>query len=335
MDTRTALCGLLMLLLSAGSTRADITTGLIASYSFNGHTNDISGQANHGSAQGALVFTTDRFGNVDGAGEFNGVNSYVRVPASPSLNSPTSAVTQAAWVMSYGVSQVGFGFNPILMKSVTGENAFMYRMTTSPSGFGAAFNNWTTHANADSVLNLNQWYHLVTVFDGTTLCCYLDGAPVDTLPMALTITQDNRDLTIGADTPGVLEIFYGKLDDVRVYSRALSAADVLELYGGPATGVPLLEEVAGVTLGPSYPNPATHRSVVEFALDRTRSIGLQVYDVRGRSVRSLLSGPVPGGRHSQEWDGRDDRGVPTPAGTYFFRLEAGPQVLTSRVTRIR
>jgi hypothetical protein len=320
--------------LGFGSAHADITTGLIAYYPFDGNANDASGNGNHGSLVGGMVSTTDRFGNPNRAYEFNGLNSYISVPNSASLSSPSTACTQAGWVMLYGVSKVGSGFNPLLMKSTEATNAFMYRMIANPTYIGAAFNNWDTATSGAQTTPLNQWHHVATVFNSSTLKFYYDGALVATLPMVMTIAADSRALTIGADVPGILEIFFGKIDEVRIYNRALTDSDVTEMYAEGPTDV-ASRATPGFSLGRSFPNPASGESRVEFLLESPSSIQLDVFDVAGRRVRNVESGVRPAGQNWASWDGRTDDGHRAPSGVYFFRLQSGNHVLTSRVVRVR
>lgn len=318
----------------AGPAKADLAAGLLAHYSFNGHTNDISGNANHGTPVGGFGFAPDRFGNPSAAGEFNGLDSYVYVPNSASLSAPDSACTQAAWIYLYGPSLVGTGFGPITMKSATLENAFMYRMIASQVGFGSAFNNWLTHVSTPQPLDLDRWYHVATVFDGSTLRFFLDGVAVDTVAMALTIVQDARPLTIGADTPGVLEIFNGRIDELRIYDRALGNEEIADLYGG-LVGVDSPGTDPQTTLGPGFPNPAAAGTRVSFSLASAGPLRLDVYDVGGRVVRTLLEGTVQAGRHTAIWDGLDTGGGRVPAGVYFVRLRSGTVDLSRRLIRVR
>ena len=58
--------------------------GLMAWYKFNGNASDSSGNGNHGTVNGATL-TSDRFGNANKAYYFNGVDNYIIVPASPSI----------------------------------------------------------------------------------------------------------------------------------------------------------------------------------------------------------------------------------------------------------
>ena len=82
------------------------------------------------------------------------------------------------------------------------------------------------------------------------------------------------------------------------------------------------------------PNPFTASTRVAFMLAREGLVALRVFDVRGRAVRVLSDGVQASGLHALAWDGRDERGVPAPAGIYFVRLEAAGQSFTRRVARL-
>jgi len=75
---------------------ADINTGLVAYYPFNGNANDASGNGNNGIVNGATL-TADRFGNPNSAYSFNGASDYIRVPNSNSLQL-TNDFTLSAWI---------------------------------------------------------------------------------------------------------------------------------------------------------------------------------------------------------------------------------------------
>jgi hypothetical protein len=313
---------------------ADITTGLIARYTFDGNANDVSGNNNHGSLVGPVALTTDRFGIANRAYAFNGINTYVLVPASPSLNSPTTECTQAGWVYIAGTSLVGAPFNPLLMKSTEAANAFMYRMITNTEYVGAAFNNWDTARSAGHNTAPDTWHHFATVFNGTNIRYYRDGVHIGTQALALTIATDNRPLTIGADTPGYLEVFNGRIDDVTIFNRALSDADIVELCE-QATPTAVAGSTPPFTLGMSVPNPMGAESKVEFTLASEQTVEVDIFDVAGRRVRTIETGRRVTGRHVAVWDGRSDDGRETPSGLYFLRLKAGQHMQTTRIVRVR
>ena len=91
MSRRILFLTVLGLLAGFGSAHADITTGLVGRYPLDGNAIDISGYANNGAFVGAVAAAADRFGNPSGACEFNGLNTYILIPNSASLSSPTTA----------------------------------------------------------------------------------------------------------------------------------------------------------------------------------------------------------------------------------------------------
>jgi hypothetical protein len=75
----------------------------------------------------------------------------------------------------------------------------------------------------------------------------------------------------------------------------------------------------------NYPNPFNPRTSIAFSLSRRSEVSLEVYDLRGRRVRTLLGGEIlEPGTHAQEWNGRDRDGNGVASGVYFYRLRARP-----------
>lgn len=79
------------------------------------------------------------------------------------------------------------------------------------------------------------------------------------------------------------------------------------------------------------PNPTWGAATFRFTLPAAQPARLALFDVRGRLVRELATGPQPAGERQVEWDGRDALGQRVPAGFYVVRLEAGGRTLTDRV----
>jgi photosystem II stability/assembly factor-like uncharacterized protein len=90
-----------------------------------------------------------------------------------------------------------------------------------------------------------------------------------------------------------------------------------------------------VALDQNYPNPFNPRTTIRFSTARAGAVKLQVYDLRGRLVRTLVDESRPAGPYSEVWDGRDNRGSGAAAGIYFYRLETGGQVLQQKMTLLK
>ena len=79
-------------------------------------------------------------------------------------------------------------------------------------------------------------------------------------------------------------------------------------------------------LDQNYPNPFNAGTVISYVLAGDGHTTLQVFDVLGRTVATLVDEMQPMGRHRLSWDGRDARGLPVASGVYFYRLTAGQDI---------
>lgn len=94
---------------------------------------------------------------------------------------------------------------------------------------------------------------------------------------------------------------------------------------GPAAGLPLF------ALRPARPNPLSDRTTIEFELAGPRVTRLEIYDVAGQRVRTLVDAPLSPGRQRVDWDGRDAAGARVANGIYFTHLAAGEYRASSRI----
>jgi len=75
----------------------------------------------------------------------------------------------------------------------------------------------------------------------------------------------------------------------------------------------------------NYPNPFNGRTKIEFALPRAENVRIEVFDILGRNVVTLLDGFQPPGPHEVWWDGCDGQGKSLGSGIYFCHLVAGDE----------
>ena len=93
---------------------------------------------------------------------------------------------------------------------------------------------------------------------------------------------------------------------------------------------------ARYALEQNVPNPFNPMTTIYFELPEATSVRLQVYDISGRLVRSLLNGATLGaGRQDVIWNGRNDSGQQVAAGVYFYHLNAGSFNETKRMTLVK
>jgi hypothetical protein len=78
------------------------------------------------------------------------------------------------------------------------------------------------------------------------------------------------------------------------------------------------------SLSQNVPNPFNPETTISFSVTQTSSfVNLEIYNIKGQQVRTLVNEVFPAGRHSVLWDGRDDYGIPVSSGIYFYKFETG------------
>ena len=84
-----------------------------------------------------------------------------------------------------------------------------------------------------------------------------------------------------------------------------------------------------------YPNPFNPVTNVEFTLVKGVDISLQVFDLRGYRVKTLLAGFVQQGRHVVQWYGDSESGAPLASGVYFVKMTAGTDSFSQRMLLLK
>jgi len=92
---------------------------------------------------------------------------------------------------------------------------------------------------------------------------------------------------------------------------------------------------AGPELAEAFPNPFNPSTTIAFELGEPGSIDLSVFDLAGRRVARLASGPYPAGAHQLVWRGRDAAGRQVPAGTYYYRLSVGNETRVGKMILVK
>ena len=107
----------------------------------------------------------------------------------------------------------------------------------------------------------------------------------------------------------------------------------LHLLVDETTATP--EIPVGLALAQNAPNPFNPATSITFALPRDVHVELTVHDLRGRLVRRLGSGTMTAGMHEVRFDGNGNDGRRLASGTYIYRLKAGDELLTRRLTMVK
>jgi len=85
----------------------------------------------------------------------------------------------------------------------------------------------------------------------------------------------------------------------------------------------------------AVPNPFNPQTTVRFELDRAGAVRLDVFDLEGRRVRTLVNGQREAGAHEAQWDGRDAAGKAVASGVYLFQLRGSDFTDSRQATLVR
>lgn len=185
---------------------------------------DKSAKTNNGTIVGAKRTTGGKHGS---ALTFDGINDYVTVPDSASLDL-TVGMTIEAWL--YPTAGGSEWRQAVLKETRTGLAYGLYAFNDygKPAGFmkiGSDIGSAGT-----SALPPNTWSHLATTYDGSALRTFVGGVQVSQRSVSGAITTSDRPLKIGGNAVWG-EWFKGRIDNVRVYNRALTAAALKTAMG--------------------------------------------------------------------------------------------------------
>jgi Concanavalin A-like lectin/glucanases superfamily/CARDB/Bacterial TSP3 repeat len=215
---------------------ADLSAGLVAYYPFNGNANDASGNGHDGVVYGATL-DTDRFGQPGSCYRFTGTSHWIRANVGPSYFS--SDFTFAVWVK---FSDSG-AYNNDYPMIVSGDTWYIHFSGLGP-GYGPSlyqkvnFYQQSEPGTSDriglmystNILQTNLWYHLAVTRRGLSFSMFVNGVLSAQTVSTNQIQLFGSYLQFGNDLQNPYSNFHGNLDDIRIYNRALSSTEILQLY---------------------------------------------------------------------------------------------------------
>jgi hypothetical protein len=216
----------------------------IGYWPFNGNANDVSGNGHHGIVSGATL-TSDRFGNLNSAYSFDGLNDYITVPDALDLRFPNSkSFTISFWMKSCTILK---SRTALILKGQPFLGEYTIQLDTGGYLYYFLATNLKEFGRFPVVTS--RWHHVAVVRDSTTAFrqsrkeIWIDGQDASFIgPQypGLLNTNNTDPLYFGRGdifygTP--VNYFDGALDDIRIYDRVLSPTEIYGLYierGWPA-----------------------------------------------------------------------------------------------------
>jgi len=206
-------------------------SGLVAAYSLNAGSGttaaDSSGNSNTGTLSNATWAgaSAGKYGN---ALSFNGTNARVNVNDSNSLDL-TTGMTVEGWVKPTVVSS----YRTLVVKERPGDLAYgLYANVAGNHPEAQVATGGQRVLEGTSAIPANTWTHIAATYDGSNLRIYVNGTQVSSLAATGTITTSTSPLRIGGNAIWS-EWFSGLIDEVRIYNRALTAAQIQQDMATP------------------------------------------------------------------------------------------------------
>jgi hypothetical protein len=254
--------------------------GLKGWWPFNGNANDESGNGHNGTVSGASL-TADRMANNNNAYSMGSGHIFCAGSGMPT----NGLMTIAFWFnesSDYGIGEIislGESRNST-WGAVGGNNAFTLNYGRSCGSTGSSLQ--------AIAAQYNQWHHVVYVSAGFGSQCdvYYDGTFVGTSTTASSSGSCGfSTLYLGKD-PYMNTFFPGKLDDIGIWNRALTACEISNLFAGSVTSCNVgINERSKESVCSVFPNPAANQTVLN--VDKSL-IGeaYSLYDYRGKLISS-------------------------------------------------
>lgn len=255
----------------------NLQKGLVGWWRMNGNVKDSTPYANNGVNSGATP-TIDRKGLANGAYSFNGTSNYVTA-APVSL----AKFTVGAWIKPNGLQT-----DSASVVSDTYPTKVNYAIFFNPGSLqvhgGIYLGGW--YYTPIATLADGVWAHIVFTYDGNTMTLYVNGNTIGTTAYVASPSSSGTAFNIGRrwDLPNY---FNGSISDVRLYNRAISAAEVVALYGqyNPAVKA----DSGGNGLIGQWKFNGNYRDATPLANNLTVNGTTLVADRKGRTSSALSS----------------------------------------------
>jgi hypothetical protein len=259
------------------------SNGLVGYWPFNGNANDESGTGNNGTVNGA-VLTTDRFGNIDKAYAFDGLNDFINVLHNQSLNLPNGTIN--LWFKTQSNNRMSL-FNKSNFDDASNENYMStlgYLFTVNgPTGISyfSKYNSnclpgsgWEGPTNSLNYSD-NKFHMITCVTSSSSIDIFLDGTKQASIasPKINADTCGNSNLRFGVSWSGDLNPYLGDMDDIGIWNRALTQQEITNLYNSVSsnecltmvinTGVLSTTPVTYTSSVSIYPNPANDHITID------------------------------------------------------------------------
>ncbi len=269
--------------------------GLVAYYPFEGNANDVTPYANHGVIGGNPVFEPS--GHANGGAlniKFDGVQDSVLAPNAVQLISDYATI--AFWVRVDDINQafseayiLDFGHWSQRWKISIPQHTRIVFTTNSQT---LQIPNYIVDMDSKDGNELIKgfWWHVVMTHDGVENKIYLNGELVNTVSAPGTLNSTNLPLGMGSNNVDGGQYFQGGLDELKLYNKALTADEALDLFNTGTTGTDGISKDLSAFVESVFPNPTSDKIWVKHNFNTAKPMLIRIMDVQGRQVGAIRYG---------------------------------------------
>lgn len=315
---------------------ASLAIGRVLHYTFNGNVNDQSGNGGpDATVQGASV-AIGRLGVINTAYGFDGGTGYISMDAA--LSQPFKTI--AFWAKTDQTITTSVSHH-LMGEDATGTGVHMGPYTGAVDNEVVTLNfdggalHWDNNSFPSGIDLL--WKHYVFVWQesfpyGYKL--YVDNVEKGFPDVKTGVATgsgtyiSSKQWNIGRFGSSSGDGWLGKIDDLKIWNRALTVAEITSLYGAAK---PVAEEAGVAAAKPARvsqnaPNPFNPSTTIEYTLDQDAQVTITIFNMVGHQVAVLQNERMPAGTHVVKWDASK-----VASGVYFYRVQAGSYTETRKM----
>lgn len=166
------------------------------------------------------------------------------------------------------------------------------------------------------------------MYDGVNAVIYLNGVKKGSLPLTGNVRAGQVAMLGRSATSGATSYFQGTIDNVEVFNKALSQAEITDMYTNIKTA-PLSTVVLGVgaeellptvfSLSQNYPNPFNPTTNIKFGVPQNSIVKIMIYDIIGREIATLVNENFAPGYYTVSFNAGK-----FASGVYIYRMTSQP-----------
>jgi len=223
--------------------------------------------------------------------------------------------------LTFQIMQAGYSFTP----------QYIYTFTTSERSAGNQIFSLSVDLTGD---NITEFY--VLGFEGTGTPNRQSFKIIDITTNTVLFERNDAAYSYSfpsiwdVDNDGILEAVFSRFDYPSLSNYTLEAYNT-----GVTTSIGGKTPMMRFELEQNYPNPFNPATTIEYNLNSSENVQLNIYDIKGERIKTLVNDFQPAGNYKVQWDGTNSQGSKLSSGVYFYSIKTGSNVSTKKMILLK